>query len=401
LIALLAAALLAPALGGRGEQELPPNDPSLCPWCHGDPALMAAAGIVSHGGFAFGNADTAAADRLLNWIEIVWIESAHFEIGVGLLPYKVRMDERDGIRAELARLAQALPEVSPKEKDLDPFLRAHLYAQRAEDQWRAFLELVRTDGSLFPDGTRPWDMTGTYWGEGRYLGMKGKYEILFVPNEETSVAYLRENFGLKHEVTQRWHSPAAGTLSLTIHLEQGQLRIDRALHGHLAFNLAHNFLDGYKHYSYETPIWLHEGLAHWMERRISPEHNTFDSSEGAVAVETRKSDWRAETLRLAAAGELPSFSALVRLRTFAELQLPDHFGTWSIVDHLITTDPEAFAGLINGLKGLWDLERGVTDGSKVPERQRELFKGLYGVTYFELDQRWRAWIDEAYRERRR
>jgi hypothetical protein len=400
---VVAAALLAAPAGPAhsGGKDVPKNDPSLCPWCHGDPALMAAAGIVSHGGFEFGNADTAAADQLLNWLDIVWIESAHFEIGMGLLPYKVRMDERDEIRAELSRLQEVLPDVQPKVKVLDPFMRAHLYAQRAEDEWKAFLELVRLDESVFPDGKTYWDMTGTYYGEGPYLGMKGKYELLFVPTKESSIAFLRENYGIKHEVTQRWHSPARGTLSVTIHLQQGQLRLDRALHGHMAFNLTHNFLDGFKHYSYDTPIGLHEGLAHWRERQVSPEHNTFDSSEGAVAVETRKDDWRAEVLKLSGSDELPSFSSLVRLRTFADLELPDHFGTWSVVDYLITTDPEAFARLLNGIKGLWDMENRRADGSLLPERQRELIKELWGVTYFELDPRWREWIASAYRERKR
>ena len=50
---LLPAALAAWALVAVAPAQRK-NDPTTCPWCHGDPALMEQAGIVSHGGFAFG-----------------------------------------------------------------------------------------------------------------------------------------------------------------------------------------------------------------------------------------------------------------------------------------------------------------------------------------------------------
>ena len=60
------------------------------------------------------------------------------------------------------------------------------------------------------------------------------------------------------------------TLVVVTHIGQDGLREDHALHGHLAYNVAINLLDGFKHYSYETPTWLRVGLGHLIEREINP-----------------------------------------------------------------------------------------------------------------------------------
>ena len=232
-------------------------------------------------------------------------------------------------------------------------------------------------------------------GEGPYLGQKGKYEILLLPSEASSLSYLSHEFGLQIKRTQRWNVIDRETLTLTIHTQQGQLREDAALHGHVVFNLVHNFLDGYRHYSYDTPIWLHEGLAHWFERDLSPDHNSFDGSEGAVAETTRKSDWRPEVRKLIASGDAPRMSALIRLNGYGEMELEDHFATWSMIDFLMQTRRAELARLIDGIKGITN-ELGVPDGSDLPDKHRELFRDLFGMTYQQFDAAWAEWVQGAY-----
>ena len=93
---------------------------------------MEAAGIVSHGGFGFAKTDTAGVDALLPALDVYWIESPHFRIGLGLSPYKPKQGERKKIRAELTEMATVLEEVNPKAKTIDTWLRLHIYAQRME-----------------------------------------------------------------------------------------------------------------------------------------------------------------------------------------------------------------------------------------------------------------------------
>ena len=184
-------------------------------------------------------------------------------------------------------------------------------------------------------------------------------------------------------------------ISVTTHTQQGQLRVDAAMHGHVAFNLAHNFLDGYKHYSYEMPVWLHEGLAHVMERELSPEYNSFDSSEGATANKTRKDDWGAQVLKLIGQDKAPRLSQLVGRKTYGELELADHYVTWSMIDFMVREHPDKLAALLGGLKGL-KREDGWPDGGRVKDRQRELFRELFGGSYAHFDELWKTWAKEAY-----
>jgi glutaredoxin len=385
------AALAGPGLAQRR------NDPANCPYCKNDPALMEAAGIASHGGFAFGKSgsDTASVDRLLATSDIRWIESKHFEIGIALGTYKVKQDEVNKIRAEMERLAVALPSVPKKPKSLDPWLRAHLYAQRLEDIWNRFLELMQIQEKDFPDGSAPWNMQGKYMGEGPYVGQKGKYEVLILPNEASCVTYLKDQFGLLVKMTQRWNQVDLDTISVTIHTQQGQLNDDQGLHGHVAFNQTVNLLDGYKHYSYETPVWIREGLAHFVERELNPKYNTFDSSEGAVADMTRKENWQPEVRKLVTRGEAPRMAELIALRDYSELRLPHHYTTWSMTEYMVKTNPAGYACLNDGLHGITNA-KGIPDGSNLPDVHRDKFKECFGMSYSEFDAAWAAWVMETY-----
>jgi hypothetical protein len=163
----------------------------------------------------------------------------------------------------------------------------------------------------------------------------------------------------------------------------------------VAFNMAINLLDGFKHYSYDTPIWIREGLAHLMEREVSPEWNTFDSSEGAIAEMTRESSWEPEVKKLIAAGKQVRMAELIGLKDFAELTLAHHFTTWSMVDYLVRTDPAGFACLNDQLHGYTNAQ-GIPDGSNMADRHRDAFKECLGVSYPEFDAAWAAWVQATY-----
>jgi len=390
-LAGLALALLA---GPSTAQKKRPDDPASCSWCRNDPALLAAAGLVSHGPFEFGKYDTQVTSGQLPSADIRWLETEHFKIGFALGPHKVKLEEKKKIIAELTRLKEKLPDLKPETGILDPWMRLHLYAQRCEDTWDRFCDLMRISGKKWADGTGVWH--NQYMGEGPYLGQKLKYEVLVLPNQTLHVQFLQDHTGLRVKNSQRWHYIDKGSIAVICHAEQGQLRQDAALHGHLAFSLAHNLLDGLNHYNYDTPIWIHEGLAHWMEREIDPNYNSFNSGEGAVAETTSKSNWKPEVLKLISSGEAPRMASLMQLKSYAELKLEHHFTTWSMIDFLLATRPEEFAKLIWAVKNCKD-ERGVPTGANLPDWHRDKFKELLGWNYAEFDEAWAAWAKEAYR----
>lgn len=386
---LIAIVLLCLPAAGQKSKDV-------CPYCGNDPALMAKAGIVSHGPFEFGETDTSKAETLIAGTGVKWIESKHFRIGFALGPCKVKEEDKKKIRAELERLAQVLPKVDNKASILDPWLRVHMFAQRSEDVWNRMLEVLQVEESAFPDGTKPWNTVGKYMGEGPYLGEKSKYEVLILPNEMALTNYLRNEFGVMTRLSQRWNIVRRDAMTVVINTQQGDLRDDLPLHGHVAFNLAINMLDGYKHYSYETPIWLREGLGHLIEREVSPKHNTFDSSEGSIAEISRKEKWQPEVRKIIAAGKAPRMAELINMKDYADLTLDKHYVCWSMVDFLVQTNPKGFACLNDALHGRTN-KQGFADGSNLVDAHREKFKECLGfATYQEFDAAWAAWVDANY-----
>ena len=384
---LLALLLAAPAPAAAQTAK---NAPAACPYCGGDPARMAAAGIVSHGGFRFAETDTAGVDDLLSTSDVRWIESAHFEIGIALTPYRPPADERKALEVELAELAAVLPEVPVRPKVIDPWLRVHLYAQRVERVWKRFLELMRVQESAFPSVQKPWVLGTPYMGEGPYVGQKGKFELLIVPTVQVQVAFLADQFGLRVKQTQRWNVVETDSMIVVANVQEGDLRQDPALHGHVAFNLTINMLDAYKHYSYDTPLWLREGLGHFVERELNPRNNSFDSSEGGIAQMTNKEDWVPAVKKMIQADDAPRMAELIGLKSFAEFRLEHHFATWSLTAFLVERHPEGYACLNDRLHGIKDA-RGYPDGSNMADKHRAAVQECLGWSYPELDQAWREW----------
>ena len=387
---LLAAWVLTAPLAAQAS-----NDPETCPYCEGRVELMEPAGIVSHGGFEFASTDTEAIDTYMATSDIRWIETEHFEIGIALGPYKVKQKEKGKIRAELSELESVLPEVNAKAKVLDPWLRAHMYALRVEKIWDRFLEIMQVEESDFPPEPTQWNRLGKYMGNGPYVGQENKFEVILFPSQAASTTFLKEEFGLLIKRTQRWNVIARDSITLAAHTDQGNLREDPAMHAHVVFNLAINLLSGYKHYSYDTPIWISEGLAHFMGRELDPRFNSFDSSEGAVADMTRKTNWEPEVRKLIQRKGAIRMAELIALRDFSELTLEHHYTTWSMTDYLMKTHPDGYACLNDRLHGMTN-DQGIPDGSNMDDKHREAFKECLGVSYPEFDKNWAEWVMANY-----
>lgn len=377
-------------------KDLPINHPKQCPYCGGDPKRMEAAGIVSHGGFEFAKGTTASIDEELKGFDIFWIETAHTRMGFELKRYKVVAKEKDKIEADLMRLRKVLPRIPVKVRVLDPWLRAHLLAARMQATYGEVTTMLHAETAPFPKtSVATFDPAKGYWGMGPHLGMKQKYEILVLRNERSCSEWIRRTFGLLTKSAQRWHLVDRGVLLLVTHLEQGKLHIDEALHAHLVFNLVQNLLNGYKYYSYDKPLWILEGLAHWFGRKVSPKYNNFDGGEGSAATITRKENWEPPTRKLAQKGNFPGIGALMRIKSHGDFDLPTHFTTWSMVDYMQKVHPGFVGELLSEISGLLD-ENFLPQGGRVNDEIRKLFKEKLGQTTIAFEHSWRAWVLETY-----
>jgi len=360
---------------------------------------MQAAGIVSHGGFDFGRRDTEGTDRLLEGTPLRWIETRHFEIGMGLETYRIRAEERAKIRRELTELHEVLPDVSPRVRSLDPWLRLHLYAKRVDELWSRVLAILRVSDEDFPAPGQVWHLGEPYHGEGPHLGQVGKFELLLLPNKKAQTLWLDRELGLRAERTQRWNIGDRKTLTVAINADEPRLRRDGALHGHVVFSLTINLVDGYEFYAYDTPVWLREGLAHYLERELDPSFNSFSYAEASLAEETRRSDWSTAVRRLIQKDEAPTIAELVHLQTPAQLTLPHHYVAWSMTAFLVEEHGTGYACLMEGLHGIRDA-KGRADGSGIIDKHRELFHSCLGMRYHQFDTAWRAWASKQSAKKR-
>src|SRR5215510_9671285 len=113
-----------------------------------------------------------------------------------------------------------------------------------------------------------------------YLGMKDKYEVVMLRDLRQFKDLLRDQTGSTTSQTKRDHFVDRGVLSVFIPLTD-EIRDDYNFWAHTAHNIGHNFILGYRYYSYEPPKWFEEGFAHFMEKEVSEEFNSFDSEEAA------------------------------------------------------------------------------------------------------------------------
>ncbi len=385
--ALAIVALLSATGTARADEH---NAPENCPYCEGDAERMAQAGIASHGGFAFGALDTNGVDELLSDAEIYWIESEHFKLGLAVGSHTVAQDEKKKIRAELTRLAEVLPEVNPKQKVLDPWLRTHLFAQRLEDLWKDMLAILKVSADDFPPPGTKWIVGTPYFGEGPYLGQSGKYETIALPNADVQVVFLHRQFGLQIRNTQKWNILERDALLTVTNLTENDIYGDAHLHNVIVFNTVHNLVDGYKHYSYETPLWIKEGLAHALERRLEPRYNSFSFGEGSIANKVTKKDWSAEVKKRAQRDAMPTLAEVSSLRTFSEFEDEHHLACWSMTEFLLQEHADAFARInarLHGRKG----PDNYPDGTDMAGAQRDAFKDELGMSYAAFDAAWREW----------
>jgi hypothetical protein len=363
------------------------TEPGTCPWCRSDPALMAAAGVVSHGPMPIGSISSERLAQDLPAASWIFLETAHLRWASSLGEEKVDRDDKERIEAELARLRGALPSVPKEPRTLDPWLRLHLFAMKGEEFYARFQRVLRVTDADFP-AERSAD--GPFMGAGRFLGEKDKFEVVLHSRRATHHLFTRSFSGAQVTNALRWHFKQEHKLLASLPCEDSDLRRDRWLYPHVAHNLSHLFLCAYKHFSYDPPLWLDEGLALALEKEIDPRSTTNEGEEGSFRDALYPPDWLEAVRKMLARGRQPTLAELWQVKEVGALDREALFTCWSMVRYLLDERPEQLAKLLGGVKGQHDAQ-GIPSGSDLPGLQRWLFKELFGWTPLEFDEVWRAW----------
>jgi len=364
-----------------------------CPWCKDDPALLSRAGLVGHGPMdvgppqADGRRGSQAIVEELPASQWVFLESAHLRLASALGSESVSGRDRERVEADLARLREVLPDVPRKARKLDPWLRAHLTVMRAEELYARFQALLAVSDADFPERRG----AGPFMGDGPYLGEREKFDVVVHASRRSHQAFTLAMCGVSITDSLRWHLNPPHKLIVSIQAEDADLGTDRGLESHLAHNLSHMWLCAYKHFSYDPPIWLDEGLAHLIEKEVDPESTTTDGDEGAMREVSAPKDWPARAARLAATGKAPTFAQLLHAKSFSELEMDAQVCAWSRLRFLADEHPAELAAFLGGVKGQLD-DAGYPSGEDLPGLQRRLLKELWGWTPADFDAAWSVWV---------
>ncbi len=377
------------------------------PYTKNDPAAMAAAGYVSFGPFPFGSiaADPVTTDRIdaaMEFVQILWIETRHFRIGVNLPTWSIptELATRRKIRAELEELEKILPGVKSRTRRLDPWLRAHLTAYRLEKLYAETQELFGVTDADFPeDKSEVVIQPGArYMGYGPYLGMREKYLVLVFERLGPFQVYMEKYLGRPSKYPQRWHFADTSSILFTCATESDRfpLKHDTALHCALAFNVSQNLLDGFRYYAYDLPVWIREGFGHWNSRRIDPKWSNFDQNEGSVADMRVIEKWDVHCRNLlASTDKYAPFPEVAAWRDFGDISFNDHVMIWSRMDWLMSQGPERWRKFLFAVKGRVD-EQWLPDQKDLVGATRDAIKEAYGLSFLNFDERWAEWVKQHY-----
>jgi hypothetical protein len=374
-------AVFAPAQSKKAAKD------DACPYCKNDPALMKAAGVVSHGPLPIADKSTTELTALLPASQWLFLETAHLRWASCLGETNVSQKERERVDAELARLRAALPDVPLKPKKLDPWLRLHLFAMKGEELYTRFQSIVKVTDADFPEAPR---VEPPYMGIGKFLGERDKFEVVLHLTRANHQRFTESFSGVLVSDSFRWHFPGLHKLLISVPAEDADLREDRWLWPHVVHNLAHVFLWAYKHFAYDPPVWLDEGLALALEKEAEPESHTLEGEEGAYNDARGPSDFGARAKKLGA-GKSKTLAQLTAAKMYSELGLDGMVQSWSITRFLMEAHADKYADFLGRIKGQLD-EKGLQTGADLPDLQRNALKDIWGWTSADLDAAWQAWI---------
>lgn len=138
----------------------------------------------------------------------------------------------------------------------------------------------------------------------------------------------------------------------------------------------------------EVPLWLNEGFASFVESSVMGVVASRCIGGGTGGHDPHKwedsNNWETLLKELIAKKKDTPISTLITRREFSSMTIPDRAKSWSLVKYMVKRDKEKFVKFIRALK----------DGSK----QEDALKESYGLTFKELEDKWKR---ELFKKKKR
>ncbi len=380
--------LLAPVLAqGKSSDDEVARTP-VDPYTGGDLTVLLAAGLVGYGPFVWADGHrTEDIDRVLGEGRVLWLETEHFRIGCNLrtIGMPTESGPRKALLEECKALHQKLPKVSDRPKRLDPWLRLHLYAQRAERIYAEFAGLVGPHLDASANAKEP--------PNGKYLGLPDKFLLLLFQKKSDLARYLDRFCGVQGDRSYGFYHNKTYQMLFGLAAEGLEAPDDAAVQCHFVYGLVGSLVTGYRGYAYQVPPWLSEGLAHYYSRPIETSFINITVKDDDSVNAKEQHEWerkvraRAQFDRTA----IP-FDTMMGWQTMADMGYHDHLQSWSRISYLMQVAPQKVGELLFRLKGL---PAGTTNETLRLTTVAAL-KEVFGLEPATFDAAWREWVLKTY-----
>ncbi|MDG2143408.1 MAG: hypothetical protein P8N31_07630, partial [Planctomycetota bacterium] len=164
----------------KGKEDMEQFE-DVCPYTKGDRELEKKLGYERMGFVTWRDGeDSTIIQENMGAIPMLWVETEHFKIGSSLGTFKIDNNkaQKARIKEEIARLKKKLGKFKAPKKSLDPYLRLHVYAQRAEDIYAQFVEDFGIKPENMPENAQ-------------FLGHENKFLLLLCQRKSEYGRYIK------------------------------------------------------------------------------------------------------------------------------------------------------------------------------------------------------------------
>ena len=367
------------------------------PYTKRDPEAMAALGVLSYGPFVWADHfGTADIDKVLGPGRVLWLETAHFRIGLNMNTARLPEDgkQKKAVYAECKALNKKWRRFPSKPKKLGPWVQLHLYAARCEQAYAAFSELVGADPKSF-------DPTSKQNGKGPYLGAPDKHLLLLFQKKSDMARYMKrfcdteadDSFRYVHKVT---HQPL-----LCISAE-GMEGFDAAgLHSHFVFAMWQNLMNIYRGFYYPLPMWFTTGLAHYFSRQVESEFISARIRDSEAVDQQSQNKWYEKVYKRSRhEGATIGFEALAAMHEWEKFGFHAHTQSWSRLEFLMERDRAKVGLMLDRMKRVPSSGGWEADGARLRKLMPKLLYEAFGLDGPTFDAEWRAWVLKNYPKRK-
>jgi hypothetical protein len=380
----------------KGKEDMEQFE-DVCPYTKGDRELEKKLGYERMGFVTWRDGeDSTIIQENMGAIPMLWVETEHFKIGSSLGTFKIDNNkaQKARIKEEIARLKKKLGKFKAPKKSLDPYLRLHVYAQRAEDIYAQFVEDFGIKPENMPENAQ-------------FLGHENKFLLLLCQRKSEYGRYIKTYDKAEHPFCYRmgWYNDgmivALNMESISLPHDDKELPVDVMMHCLLGNTLGSCFIDGWEQNMFRAPPWITYGIAHLYGKRVDPHWTFFDARRASQINYKDAWNWEPRVRGLVKNEYFPTTKEMMTWTTFGDLDNRKHMISWSKMQYLLEVakgDKAKFLSLACKRLTIPEL-----NGAKHAEepflRQQRALKEGFGLTPDELDEAWAAWVSKKYKKK--